>query len=141
MTFTVKPESIGKIIGPKGKTIQTIIETSGVKDITLEDDGTVQIESTSIEKNEAARELIMKATAEESKGKGERGSKKKDEDSATKGPPPETGVIYRDCEVVGVHNFGIFVAVLPGYEGLVHVSELDVKRVSLLCTYAYFNHD
>jgi polyribonucleotide nucleotidyltransferase len=101
-----------------------------VKDISLEDDGTVQIESLSNEKNEAAKELILKATAEESKGRGgDRGGRKKDEEEVPKGPPPETGVIYRECEIVGVHNFGIFVSVLPGYEGLVHVSELDVKRV------------
>ena len=45
------------------------------------------------------------------------------------GPPPEVGVIYRDCEVKGVHNFGVFVEILPGYEGLIHVSELDVKKI------------
>jgi hypothetical protein len=36
----------------------------------------------------------------------------------------------RECEIKGVHNFGVFVEVLPGHEGLVHVSELDTKRVS-----------
>ena len=38
-------------------------------------------------------------------------------------------LIYRDCVIKGVHNFGVFVEMLPGYEGLVHVSELDNKKV------------
>jgi predicted RNA-binding protein with RPS1 domain len=45
------------------------------------------------------------------------------------GPPPEVGVIYRNCVVKGVHNFGVFVEILPGYEGLIHISELDIKKV------------
>ena len=40
-------------------------------------------------------------------------------------------VIIRDCEIKGVHAFGIFVEVLPGYEGLVHVSEIDIKKASI----------
>ena len=61
---------------------------------------------------------------EEGDGKGAKSGKKEPE-----GPPPEIGVIYRDCEVKGVHNFGVFVEILPGYEGLVHVSELDIKKI------------
>jgi predicted RNA-binding protein with RPS1 domain len=38
---------------------------------------------------------------------------------------------FRDCEVKGVHSWGVFVEVLPGREGLVHVSELDTVRVSI----------
>lgn len=46
------------------------------------------------------------------------------------GPPPEEGIVYRECEVTGVQKFGIFVEILPGYEGLVHLSELDTKKVA-----------
>ena len=41
------------------------------------------------------------------------------EPKAPLGPPPELGIIYRDVEIKSVHNFGVFVEVLPGYEGLV----------------------
>jgi hypothetical protein len=43
---------------------------------------------------------------------------------------PHTTSSHRECEIKGVHGFGVFVEVLPGHEGLVHVSELDTKRVN-----------
>ena len=43
------------------------------------------------------------------------------EPKAPLGPPPELGIIYRDVEIKSVHNFGVFVEVLPGYEGLVRI--------------------
>ena len=51
-------------------------------------------------------------------------------DVAPKGPPPEEGLIYRECSITGVQKFGVFVEMLPGYEGLVHVSELDTTKVT-----------
>ena len=62
------------------------------------------------------------------RGKGRGGGDDKSKEPL--GPPPEAGIVYRDCEIKGVHNFGVFVEVLPGYEGLVHISELDKNRVS-----------
>lgn len=47
-----------------------------------------------------------------------------------RGPPPEVGTVFRSCEVRGVQNFGVFVEILPGLQGLVHVSELNTKRVA-----------
>jgi len=123
MVIQVPPEIIGKIIGPKGKTIQELIANNGVININLEDDGTVQIESYTMDSIENCKAAIMKIV-EEGDGKGAKSGKKEPE-----GPPPEIGVIYRDCEVKGVHNFGVFVEILPGYEGLVHVSELDIKKI------------
>jgi predicted RNA-binding protein with RPS1 domain len=45
-------------------------------------------------------------------------------------PPPELGMIYRNCRIVSLQKFGVFVEVTPGHEGLVHVSELDIKKVA-----------
>ena len=66
--FMVPPEALGKIIGPKGKTVQTMIEQHGLVNINLEDDGSVQIESYSQEKNEEVKELIMKLVEENASG-------------------------------------------------------------------------
>ena len=63
-------------------------------------------------------------------GRERRGGKDEGKEKVELGPPPEVGIIYRECEIKGVHNFGVFVEVLPGYEGLVHISELDVKRIT-----------
>jgi predicted RNA-binding protein with RPS1 domain len=46
-----------------------------------------------------------------------------------KGPPPEVGMIYRNCKITGVHDFGVFVEATPGHEGLVHITELDIARI------------
>ena len=45
-------------------------------------------------------------------------------------PDPEVGKVYDDCLIVGVHPFGCFVELFPGKEGLVHVSELDERRIA-----------
>lgn len=133
ISFSIPPDALGKVIGPKGKTVQSLMETHGVNNINLEDDGTVQIESFSSEKNEAAKEAILKIVSETNdkpkRDRADKGDKDK-EPKEPLGPPPEEGIIYRDCEIKGIHNFGVFVQVLPGYEGLVHISELDVKKVA-----------
>jgi polyribonucleotide nucleotidyltransferase len=41
-------------------------------------------------------------------------------------------ILYRNCTIKGVHTFGVFAEVLPGYEGLVHISELDTKKVLMM---------
>jgi polyribonucleotide nucleotidyltransferase len=135
LEISVAPETLGKIIGPKGKTIQSLIETFGLKNINIEDDGSVQIESFSSEKNEEAKIAILKIVEEASKpkpsgrGGGGGGGGAAGADGPPPGPPPETGEVYKDCEIKGIHDFGVFVEVLPGHEGLVHVSELDVKKI------------
>ena len=133
LMLSVPPKLLGMIIGPKGKTVQELISTHGVSNINIEDDGSIQVESFSAEKNEAVKAAIEKIVDEgtkkdaEKKDGGSRGEKK---DSQPLGPPPEVGVIYRECEVKGVHPWGVFVEILPGYEGLVHISELDVRKVA-----------
>lgn len=139
LSIKVDPEILGKIIGPKGKTVQGLIETHKLININLEDDGSIQIESFSEESNEAAKQAIIKITEEDSGNKrgGPRGGGKKtaneggEEVEVVKGPPPEDGLIYRERPITGVHNFGVFVEVVDGYEGLIHVSELDTKKVTI----------
>jgi polyribonucleotide nucleotidyltransferase len=106
LEFTVPPDALGKIIGPKGKTVQTLIETHGVTNINLQDDGTVQVESFSNEKNDVCKAAILAIAEEAAKGDSKKGGRGKgDGDKGEKkeplGPPPETGTIYR-C--VTLHN-------------------------------------
>lgn len=101
----VKPEKIGEIIGPGGKMIRSIIEQSGAK-IDIEDDGSVFIASVDQKAGELARELVLKLTEE-----------------------PEIGKEYLG-KVRRITTFGAFVEILPGQDGLVHISELDNRRVN-----------
>jgi polyribonucleotide nucleotidyltransferase len=101
----VKPDKIGEIIGPGGKMIRSIIERSGAK-IDIEDDGSVFIASVDQKAGELAQELILKLTEE-----------------------PEIGKEYMG-KVRRITPFGAFVEILPGQDGLVHISELDNRRVN-----------
>ncbi|MBI3287656.1 MAG: S1 RNA-binding domain-containing protein, partial [Chloroflexi bacterium] len=100
----IDPEKIGLVIGPGGKTIRKIIEETGVK-IDVEDDGTIFIASTNGASRDRAVEFIRALTEE-----------------------PEIGKIYTG-KVKRVTDFGAFVEILPGRDGLVHVSQLADYRV------------
>jgi polyribonucleotide nucleotidyltransferase len=93
----------------------------------------LQVESFSQETNELVKGLILKIAEGAGEGKGgdrpRRGGGGSEEPKET-GPPPEEGMVYRGCAVTGVQKFGVFVEILPGYEGLVHLSELDSKKVA-----------
>ena len=95
---------IGAIIGPGGKMIREIQEETGAR-LDIEDDGTVFIAATDSESEAAARARIEALT-----------------ESA------EEGHIYTG-RVVRVVNFGAFVEILPGKDGLVHISQLDTQRI------------
>jgi polyribonucleotide nucleotidyltransferase len=98
-------DKIGLVIGPGGKTIRKIIEEAGVK-VDVEDDGTIFIASTEAEGSQRAIEMIRALTEE-----------------------PEIGKIYTGT-VRRVTDFGAFVEILPGRDGLVHVSQLADYHVS-----------
>ncbi|HMJ92107.1 MAG TPA: polyribonucleotide nucleotidyltransferase [Candidatus Acidoferrum sp.] len=104
VTVKINPEKIGMLIGPGGKNIKRLVEESGCE-INIEDDGTVNIFSTSPEGIEIARREIEGMTAE-----------------------AEPGKIYRG-KVVTLKEFGAFVEFLPGRDGLVHISEWASFRV------------
>ena len=101
----INPEKIREVIGKGGETINKIIAETGAE-IDIKDDGIVMISSPDQKSIEAAIEYIRNLTAE-----------------------PEVGKIYEDCRVVSVLDFGAFVEIMPGKEGLVHVSEMKEERV------------
>ncbi|HET6232917.1 MAG TPA: polyribonucleotide nucleotidyltransferase [Longimicrobiaceae bacterium] len=104
ITIKVNPSKIGEIIGPKGKTIRGIQEATGAT-INIDDDGTITIASVSGEGGERARRMIAGMTEE-----------------------AEVGRIYEGV-VKSTTTFGAFVEIIPGTEGLVHISELQDGRV------------
>jgi polyribonucleotide nucleotidyltransferase len=104
VTLKINPEKIGALIGPGGKNIKRICDESGCE-INIDDDGTVNIYSTSGEGMEIARREVEAISAE-----------------------AEVGKIYRG-KVVTIKEFGCFVEFLPGKDGLVHISELANFRV------------
>ncbi len=103
-TIKINPDKIRDIIGPGGKTIRSITETTGVK-IDINDDGTVSIASPDGEASRRAIEIIMGLTEEAEIGR------------------VYTGMVKR------ITDFGAFVEILPGTEGLVHISQLAHERV------------
>ena len=100
----VNPEKLGEIIGPKGKTIRAIQDETGAK-IDIEDSGVVKIAAVSGEAAARAREMIEAIVQE-----------------------PEVGRIY-EGPVKNTTTFGAFIEILPGTEGLCHISELREGRV------------
>jgi polyribonucleotide nucleotidyltransferase len=104
ITLKVKPEKIREIIGPGGKVIRGIIEATGVK-MDVEDDGTVTIASIDEAAARMAIEMVQRIAAE-----------------------AEVGKIYKGT-VRKIVDFGAFVEILPGTDGLIHISQLASERV------------
>jgi polyribonucleotide nucleotidyltransferase len=104
-TIKIKPSKIGIVVGPGGKQIRAIIEETGVE-IDIDDDGNISIASTSADGIERAKEIIQGLTAE-----------------------AEVGKIY-EGKVSSIVPFGVFVEILPGKEGLCHISEYDLVRIN-----------
>ncbi|MDG5815934.1 polyribonucleotide nucleotidyltransferase [Chitinispirillales bacterium ANBcel5] len=104
-TITIDKEKIREVIGPSGKVIRDIQETTGTT-IFIEDDGTIQIAATNRQQRDAALNRIRGIVAE-----------------------PELNAIY-EATVKTIVEFGAFVEFLPGKDGLIHISELDTKRVA-----------
>lgn len=105
-SISINPDKIREVIGKGGETINRIIAETGAE-IDIKDDGTVFIASPDKESIDAAIQMVQQITAE-----------------------PEVGKIYVDAPVVSVMDFGAFVQIMPGKDGLVHVSEMSEERVS-----------
>ncbi len=103
-SIVIDKEKIGTVIGPGGKTIRKITEETGAK-IDIEDDGTVTIASNKADALRKAKEWVELLVAE-----------------------VEVGQMY-EGEVKRIMSFGAFVEVLPGKEGMVHISQLAPERV------------
>ncbi|WP_068467891.1 polyribonucleotide nucleotidyltransferase [Candidatus Protochlamydia phocaeensis] len=109
-TVQIKPSKIATVIGPGGKQIRAIIEQTGVQ-IDINDDGLVSIAAADLESIEKAKAIIHGLTAE-----------------------IEIGKIYSG-KATSIAPFGVFVEILPGKEGLCHISEFDVSRINNLADY------
>jgi polyribonucleotide nucleotidyltransferase len=103
VTLTINPEKIGELIGPKGKTIRGIQDETGAE-LTVDDSGLVTIAAVGGEAMERARQMVQALTAE-----------------------PVIGETYEGT-VKSTTAFGAFVEIMPGTEGLVHISELKHGR-------------
>ncbi len=105
IAIRIDPEKIREIIGPGGKMIRKITEESGAV-IDVENDGTIRIASVGEESAKKALSMIKNLVTD-----------------------PEIGTVYKGT-VRRIVNFGAFVEILPGRDGLVHISELDDHRVA-----------
>jgi polyribonucleotide nucleotidyltransferase len=103
ITVQISPEKIGDLIGPKGKTIRGIQEETG-SEITVDDNGVVTIAAVGGEAMERARQMVQAITAE-----------------------PIVGEIYEGV-VKSTTPFGAFIEIMPGTEGLLHISEMQHGR-------------
>jgi polyribonucleotide nucleotidyltransferase len=104
VTIRINPDKIREVIGPGGKVIRGIIEKTGAN-IDIEDDGRINIASADEKAAQAAIDIIRGITAE-----------------------AEIGKIYRG-KVKKITDFGAFVEILPGTDGLVHISQIADQRI------------
>ncbi len=112
VSIEIDPELIGKVIGPGGKVIKSIQEQTDTT-IEVEEDGTIYISCLGGDGHLKAKEIIETITQ-----------------------PPKIGRIYNQSKVVSVKEFGAFVEIIPGVEGLCHISEMNdgyVKNVEDVC--------
>ncbi|NLY75954.1 MAG: S1 RNA-binding domain-containing protein, partial [Firmicutes bacterium] len=105
ITFEIDPDRIRDVIGPGGKMIRKIIEETGTE-IDIEDDGRVFIAAVDVKAGAKAEQMIRRLTSD-----------------------VEVGAVYLG-KVTRLMNFGAFVEILPGKEGLVHISQLAKERVA-----------
>jgi polyribonucleotide nucleotidyltransferase len=104
IVITINPDKIRDVIGPGGKMVKQIVAATGIK-IDIEDDGRIHISSSNQSDADEAIRMIREITAE-----------------------AEVGQVYKG-KVKKIMDFGAFVEILPGTDGLVHISELEHRRV------------
>ncbi len=104
-TMKIPIDMIGAVIGPGGKVIKNIVQQTGAE-VNIEDDGSVVIAAVSSESSDKAREMIERLVES-----------------------PEVGKVYKGT-VKRLMDFGAFVEFLPAKEGLLHISQIDHKRVN-----------
>jgi polyribonucleotide nucleotidyltransferase len=104
IVITINPDKIREVIGPGGKMVKSIVAATGIK-IDIEDDGRIHISSSDQKAADEAIRMINEITAE-----------------------AEIGATYKGI-VKKIMDFGAFVEILPGTDGLVHISELAHRRV------------
>lgn len=109
-TFKINPEKIRDVIGKGGATIRSLVEETGCE-INIEDDGTVTLASSNVEKIAAAKKRIEQITAE-----------------------IEVGQVYEGT-VQRILDFGAIVSLLPGKDGLLHISQIARERVNQVSDY------
>lgn len=109
-TFKINPEKIRDVIGKGGATIRSLVEETGCE-INIEDDGTVTLASSNVEKIAATKKRIEQITAE-----------------------IEVGQIYEGT-VQRILEFGAIVSLLPGKDGLLHISQIARERVNQVSDY------
>ena len=105
VTFRIDIDKIGALIGPGGKVVKALSEQYGVR-INTEDDGTVSIYGKTAASSEDCKKAVMGIVAD-----------------------PEVGIVYKG-KVTRIMEFGAFVEILPGKEGLVHISKLSRSHIS-----------
>jgi len=105
LSLSIKPDKIRDVIGPGGKVIRSIQSETNSK-VDIDDSGTVRVSALSEEEASEALKRIKEIVTD-----------------------PEVGAIYKG-EVVRITDFGAFVRILPGTEGLVHISQLEHRRVA-----------
>ncbi len=104
-SMKIPVDMIGAVIGPGGKVIKNIVQQTGAE-VNIEDDGSVVIAAVSAESSDKAREMIERLVE-----------------------LPEVGKVYKGT-VKRLMDFGAFVEFLPGKEGLLHISQIDHRRVN-----------
>ena len=109
-TLRIKPSKIATVIGPGGKQIRAIIEQTGVE-IDIDDTGLISIASPDLEGIKKAKEIIFGLTAEVEIGKAYTG------------------------KITSIVPFGLFIEILPGKEGLCHISEFSNERINNLADF------
>src|SRR5690606_29177898 len=105
-SIQINPDKIREVIGKGGEVIQKITGETGAE-IDIKDDGTIMIASPDGASIQKAKDWILSIVED-----------------------PEVGKIYLDRPVVSVMDFGAFVQIMPGKDGLVHVSEMKEERVN-----------